>query len=70
MSESFHPIGNCCGMNSERADDKGNTAMNYRWNDDNLRMVEHRLILVEIIVFPLAAFAFGFGFITALAFWG
>ena len=42
----------------------------YHWTDDNLRLAERRLRIVEWIMFPLVSFAFGFGFVTAWAFWG
>lgn len=40
------------------------------WTEDNLHLLESRLHTVEIISYLLAAFAAGFGFATALAFWG
>lgn len=43
---------------------------NYRWNDNNLRLAERRLRIAELIAFPLTAFVFGFGLVSAWAFWG
>ena len=42
----------------------------HTWTDDNLRLAERRLRIVELIVFPLVFLAFGFGLATAWAFWG
>lgn len=42
----------------------------YDWHPDNLRLCERRLRIAELIAFPLTAFAFGFGLVTAWAFWG